>query len=131
MPPEAWATEHAIIQAAIVRFAEMLDGVQEASNVEDGTTLSIVHSKFTACIGPRDWQTKGYLVDVYAATCALHMPYIRQWAHDESRTAQRNHLRSICREAASTAAAVLRNLCELKAAVIPVWQGVSYLAIFE
>ncbi|KAB5594267.1 hypothetical protein CTheo_2348 [Ceratobasidium theobromae] len=113
MPPEAWATEHAIIQAAIVRFAEMLDGVQEASNVEDGTTLSIVH------------------IDVYAATCALHMPYIRQWAHDESRTAQRNHLRSICREAASTAAAVLRNLCELKAAVIPVWQGLPLAGLCE
>ncbi|KAH7345323.1 hypothetical protein B0J17DRAFT_639414 [Rhizoctonia solani] len=107
MSPEAWVAEHATIQNALAGFAECIEAVQETSDMESGTTLSLVH------------------IMVYAATCALHMPYIRQWTHDDNHAAQRNHLRSICREAASTAAAILRNLREVNMIIVPVWQGVS------
>ncbi|CAE6506016.1 unnamed protein product [Rhizoctonia solani] len=113
MSPEAWAVEHATIQNALAGFAECIESVQETSDIEAGTTLSFVH------------------IMVYAATCALHMPYIRQWAHDDNHASQRNHLRSICREAASTAAAILRNLREVNMAIIPVWQGLPLAALCE
>ncbi|KAJ1311776.1 hypothetical protein OPQ81_010244 [Rhizoctonia solani] len=113
MSPEAWEAEHTIIQNALAGFAERLEDIRETSDVEAGTTLSLVH------------------IIVYAATCALHMPYMRQWAHDDSHTSQRNHLRSICREAASTAAAILRNLREVTIVIIPVWQGLPLAALCE
>ncbi|EUC53671.1 fungal specific transcription factor domain protein [Rhizoctonia solani AG-3 Rhs1AP] len=113
MSPEAWAAEHATIQNALAYFADSVEAIRETSNVEAGTALSFVH------------------IVVYAATCALHMPYIRQWAHDDNYISQRNHLRSICREAASTAAAILRNVRELTVAIIPVWQGLPLAALCE
>ncbi|CAE6419432.1 unnamed protein product [Rhizoctonia solani] len=113
MSPEVWAAEHATIQNALAHFAESVEAIRETSNVEAGTALSFVH------------------IVVYAATCALHMPYIRQWAHDDNHISQRNHLRSICREAASTAAAILRNVRELTVAIIPVWQGLPLAALCE
>ncbi|CAE6462929.1 unnamed protein product [Rhizoctonia solani] len=113
MTPEAWAADHATIQNTLAYFAESVEAIRETSNVEAGTALSFVH------------------IMVYAATCALHMPYIRQWAHDDSHTSQRNHLRSICREAASTAAAILRNVREVTMAIIPVWQGLPLAALCE
>ncbi|CUA77608.1 hypothetical protein RSOLAG22IIIB_02625 [Rhizoctonia solani] len=111
--PEAWAAEHAVIQNALAYFAESVEDIRETSNAEAGTALSFVH------------------IVVYAATCALHMPYIRQWAHDDNHTSQRNHLRSICREAASTAAAILHNVRELTMTIIPVWQGLPLAALCE
>ncbi|KAG8689867.1 hypothetical protein FRC11_000122 [Ceratobasidium sp. 423] len=113
MSPEAWAAEHATIQNALAHFAESLEAIRETADMEAGTTLSFVH------------------IMVYAATCALHMPYIRQWTHDDSQTSRRNHLRSMCREAASTAAAILRNLREVTIVIIPVWQGLPLAALCE
>ncbi|CAE6457042.1 unnamed protein product [Rhizoctonia solani] len=113
MSPEAWAAEHATIQNALAHFAESLEAIRETADVEAGTMLSLVH------------------IMVYAATCALHMPYIRQWAHDDSQTSRRNHFRSMCREAASTAAAILRNLREVTIVIIPVWQGLPLAALCE
>ncbi|CEL57399.1 hypothetical protein RSOLAG1IB_02138 [Rhizoctonia solani AG-1 IB] len=113
MSPEVWAATHASIQNALARFAKEIETIRETTNVEDGTTLSLVH------------------IIVYAATCALHMPYIRLWSHDDSRTSQRNHFRSICKEAASTAVAILQNLREVTLVVIPVWQGLPLAALCE
>ncbi|KAG9092488.1 hypothetical protein FS749_015683 [Ceratobasidium sp. UAMH 11750] len=113
MLPEVWAAEYATIQAALSRFAESIEAIRQTASVQDGTVLSFVH------------------ISVYAATCALHMPYIRQWAHQDSKTTQRNHLRSICREAASTAAAILRTQRETTAVMIPVWQGLPLAALCE
>ncbi|KAF8609717.1 hypothetical protein BDV93DRAFT_518479 [Ceratobasidium sp. AG-I] len=111
--PEVWAAEHVMIQGALARFADSLEPLREANTAQDGTTMSLVH------------------INVYAATCALHMPYIRQWAHTESQAAQRNHLRSICRDAASTAAAILRQLRDVHLAGVPVWQGLPLAALCE
>ncbi|KAG8735071.1 hypothetical protein FRC10_011015 [Ceratobasidium sp. 414] len=113
MLPEVWAAEYATIQGALSRFAESIETMRETASVLDGTVLSFVH------------------ISVYAATCALHMPYIRQWAHQDSKTTQRNHLRSICRDAASTAAAILRTQRETTAVMIPVWQGLPLAALCE
>ncbi|KAF8707392.1 GAL4-like Zn(II)2Cys6 (or C6 zinc) binuclear cluster DNA-binding domain, partial [Rhizoctonia solani] len=112
-PPEIWAAKHTSIKNAIARFANEIEAIRETTNVGDGATLSLVY------------------IIVYAATCALHMPYIRQWAHDDSRTSERNHLRSICKDGASTATAILRNLREVTAVVIPVWQGLPLAALCE
>ncbi|QRV76356.1 Fungal specific transcription factor domain [Ceratobasidium sp. AG-Ba] len=113
MSPEVWAAEYSAIQGALSRFAELIQSMREMTGVQDGTVLSMVH------------------IMVYAATCALHMPYIRQWAHQESKTIQRNHLRSICRDAASTAAAILRTQREATSMLIPVWQGLPLAALCE
>ncbi|KAG8736596.1 hypothetical protein FRC12_017541 [Ceratobasidium sp. 428] len=113
MLPEVWAAEYANTQGALSRFAESIESLRETTSVQDGTVLSFVH------------------ISVYAATCALHMPYIRQWAHQDSKTAQRNHLRSICRDAASTAAAILHTQRETISAMIPVWQGLPLAALCE
>lgn len=128
--PEVWAAEHSVIQGALSRFADIIESPQEATSAHDGTMLSLVHStslvfsalelKSSHCIA-----LCFVSVNVYAATCALHMPYIRQWAHIETQAGQRNHLRSICRDAASTAAAILRQLRDVQVAIVPVWQGVS------
>ena len=125
VPPEVWAAEHAVIQGALARFADTLEPLREVTTAQDGTTISFVHStSWVSSVMVRNltWRVS---VNVYAATCALHMPYIRQWTHIESQTASRNHIRSICREAASTAAALLRQLRNVHVTGIPVWQGVS------
>jgi hypothetical protein len=45
MSPEVWAATHASIQNALARFAKEIETIRETTNVEDGTTLSLVHSK--------------------------------------------------------------------------------------